>query len=452
MSRHSGTLHSDMFDRKPAALKLHTFPECAGQAPRIHSDIGFSSIEGWLLERLRRSIGDLPIRLVLGKHEEVAPPSGLGEIATVSISDRRTLAKLLFSPEIGFGDGYADGSIVVDGDLVQLMEEVIRLMSITKPERWWRRVSLRWLQRVQANTLAGSSRNIHHHYDLTADFYRLWLDSRLVYSCGYFPFPSASLEQAQLAKMDYICRKLQLQPGETVVEAGCGWGALALYMARNYEVMVKAFNISREQILVARELARREGLSSQVEFIEDDYRNISGQCDVFASVGMLEHVGLENYRDLGQVIHRAVGDSGRGLLHFIGRNQPGTFSPWIKKRIFPGAYTPALREMLDLLEPWNFSVLDVENLRWHYERTLEHWLARFEASVDQVTRMFGPEFVRAWRFYLAGSIAAFRVGTLQLFQVTFAGPSYRRIPWTRGHLYTEQPSAKEEPEWIHAMS
>jgi len=452
MSRHSGTLHSDTGDHKPVALELHTFRECVDQAPRIRNHIGLSSIEGWLLQKLRRSIGGLPIRLVLGKHEEVAPPSGLEAIATVSISDRRTLAKLLFNPETGFGDGYADGSIVVDGNLVQLMEQVIRLISMTKPERWWRRVSLRWLQRVQANTLAGSLRNIHHHYDLTADFYRLWLDSRLVYSCGYFPFPSASLEHAQLAKMDYICRKLQLQPGETVMEAGCGWGALALHMARNYGVKVKAFNISREQILVAHELATREGLSGQVEFIEDDYRNISDRYDVFASVGMLEHVGLENYRDLGQVIHRAIGDSGRGLLHFIGRNRPGTFSPWIRKRIFPGAYTPALREMLDVLEPWNFSVLDVENLRFHYEKTLEHWLTRFEAATDEITKMFGPEFVRAWRLYLAGSIAAFRVGTLQLFQVTFAGPSCRQIPWTRAYLYAEQTPAKEKPEWTHAMS
>ena len=300
--------------------------------------------------------------------------------------------------------------------------------------------------------MAGSARNIHHHYDLTTDFYRLWLDSRLVYTCGYFPSPSTSLEQAQLAKMDYVCRKLQLQPGETVVEAGCGWGALALHMAKNYGVKVKAFNISREQILVARELATREGLSGQVEFIEDDYRNISGRCDVFASVGMLEHVGTEHYNDLGRVIHRAIGDSGRGLLHFIGRNRPGIFSPWIRKRIFPGAYTPALREMMDLLEPWDFSVLDVENLRLHYERTLEHWLTRFEASIDQVTKMFGPEFVRAWRLYLAGSIAAFRVGTLQLFQVTFAGPSCRHIPWTRAHLYAEQPLTKEELEWTHATS
>ena len=346
----------------------------------------------------------------------------------MSIADRRTLARLLFSPEIAFGDGYTDGRIVVDGDLVQLMEHVIRLMRLTRPEGWWRRMSSRWLQRVQANTVAGSARNIHHHYDLTTDFYRLWLDSRLVYTCAYFPSPSVSLEQAQIAKMDHVCRKLQLQPGETVVEAGCGWGALALHMAKNYGVKVKAFNISREQILVARSLAATEGLSGRVEFIEDDYRNISSRCDVFASVGMLEHVGIENYRELGRIIHRTIGDSGRGLLHFIGRNRPGmTFSPWIRKRIFPGAYTPALREMTDLLEPWDFSVLDVENLRLHYARTLEHWLSRFEAATPQITRMFGPEFVRAWRLYLAGSTAAFRVGTLQLFQVAFAGacvPAY----------------------------
>ena len=452
MSKDSGTLHSDMFDGKHAALELRTFSECAGPVRLISADIGLSSIEGWLLRKLRRFIGDLPIRLSLGGREELSPPPDAGAIATVSIADRRTLAKLLFNPEIAFGDGYTDGRIVVDGDLVQLMEHVIRLMSMTKPEGWGRRVASRWLQRVQANTIAGSARNIHHHYDLTTDFYRLWLDSRLVYTCAYFPSPSTSLEEAQLAKMDYICRKLRLQPGETVVEAGCGWGALALHMANNYGVKVKAFNISREQILVARELATREGLSSQVEFIEDDYRNISGPCDVLASVGMLEHIGAEHYKELGQVIHRAIGDSGRGLLHFIGRNRPGTFSPWIRKRIFPGAYIPVLREMLDLLEPWNFSALDVENLRSHYEKTLEHWLTRFEASTDQVTKMFGPEFVRAWRLYLAGSIAAFRVGTLQLFQVTFAGPSCRQIPGTRAYLYAEQPPAKEEPEWTHAMS
>jgi cyclopropane-fatty-acyl-phospholipid synthase len=175
----------------------------------------------------------------------------------------------------------------VEGDLVQLLEHVLRLMRTTRPEHWYHKVPSRWLEQTQINTISGSLRNIHHHYDLTADFYRLWLDSRLVYSCGYFASRSTPLEQAQLAKMNYVCRKLQLQPGETAVEAGSGWGALALHMAKHYGVRVKAFNISKEQILIARERATKEGLSSQVEFIEDDYRNISGQYDVFVSVGML---------------------------------------------------------------------------------------------------------------------------------------------------------------------
>jgi cyclopropane-fatty-acyl-phospholipid synthase len=238
--------------------------------------------------------------------------------------------------------------------------------------------------------------------------------------------------------MDHICRKLRLQPGETVVEAGCGWGALALHMARNYGVRVKAFNISREQILYATRRAEQSGLSDQVEFIEDDYRNIRGKFDVFVSVGMLEHVGAANYAGFGKVIHRAIGDSGRGLLHFIGRNQQGDFSRWIRKRIFPGAYAPTLREVMDVLEPQNYSVLDVENLRMHYAKTLEHWLARFENARDQVVSAYDSWFERAWRLYLAGSIAGFRTGTLQLFQITFAGCKRGPISWTRAPLYSQE--------------
>lgn len=441
---------------KPGAEFRRFGAQFTGQAQPLPGTPRRSLLAEWLLRILRKNLDDLPVRLILGKSLALSPPPSVQAIATVSISDLWTVVRLLLDPEIAFGDCYADGRITLEGDLVGLLEHAFRSLQKGKPEPWHRKLLSQLLDRIQANTIAGSARNIHSHYDLTADFYKLWLDSRLVYTCGYFASPEVPLEKAQHAKMDHICRKLQLQPGETVVEAGCGWGALALHMAEYYGVRVQAFNISREQILVAREQARKEELSSQVEFIEDDYRNISRQADVFVSVGMLEHVGLENYAELGRVIHRITGDSGRGLLHFIGRNRPGMFSPWVRKRIFPGAYIPALREMLELLEPWNFSILDVENLRLHYEKTLEHWLSRFEGSADQVTRMFGPEFVRAWRLYLAGSIAAFRVGTLQLFQATFAGTACRQIPWTRAHLYAHQNShqlpAEDKSEWCHAMS
>ena len=412
---------------------------------------GSSWIERWLLQRIANSINKAPVRLLLGDGGELSPLK-MKPVASVILPDWRTLARLALNPEVEFGDGYADGRILVEGDLVSLLENVFRLSTTAKREGFFSKLLSRWLQLMQSNTLRGSARNIHHHYDLTVDFYRHWLDSQLVYTCAYFPEPSTSLEQAQLSKMDYVCRKLHLQPGDRVVDAGCGWGALALHMASHYGVTVKAFNISNEQILVARERAKKENLSHQVEFIEDDYRNISGEFDAFVSVGMLEHVGVENYEELGRVIHRAIGDSGRGLLHFIGRNQARPFSPWIRKRIFPGAYVPTLRQAMDLFEPWDFSVLDVENLRLHYAKTLEHWLARFERSSDSVAKMFGPEFVRAWRLYLAGSIAAFRAGTLQLFQVVFAGSACRNLPWTRTDLYVEKLDLEKEPKWIHAMS
>jgi cyclopropane-fatty-acyl-phospholipid synthase len=271
-----------------------------------------------------------------------------------------------------------------------------------------------------------------------------------VYTSAYFPTPSATLEEAQEAKLDRVCRKLQLQPGERVVEAGCGWGALALHMARKYAVSVRAYNISHEQIVFARERAEREGLAKQVQFIEDDYRNITGRYDVFVSVGMLEHVAPENYEHLGRVIERTIGSSGRGFLHFIAYSYPHATNPWLRKHIFPGAYVPALSEAMRALEPAKYSVLDVENLRLHYALTLEHWLHRFEAAVPRLPAGFDEHFVRAWRLYLAGVMVSFRIGILQLFQIVFAGPACRWFPWTRAHLYAAESLGEQEPQWTAA--
>ena len=234
----------------------------------------------------------------------------------------------------------------------------------------------------------------------------------MIYTCAYFPTPDHTLEDAQIAKMDLVCRKLRLKPGDRVVEAGCGWGSLALFMAKQYGVTVRAFNISPEQIAYARRRATEEDLTDRVDFIEDDYRNIQGECDVFVSVGMLEHVGLADYRTLGGVIGRVLTDRGRGFLHFIGRNKPAPLNPWIRKRIFPGAYPPTLREVFErVLEPQNLAVLDVENLRLHYGKTLEHWQQRFNDALPRVASMFDEMFVRAWQLYLAGSQAAFTTGS-----------------------------------------
>src|SRR5690349_2915541 len=260
---------------------------------------GSSWVERWLLGKILRVTGQAPIRLVSSKGYGVSP-QGSSPVATIAIRDRPALLRLILNPQVGFGDGFTDGDIEVEGDLVGALEAIYRSWPARGTDGWLRKFLSRCRDCFEANTPRRSRSNVHHHYDLKTDFYQRWLDPQLVYTCAYFPTPSTGLELAQIAKMDHVCRKIQLQPGETVAEAGCGWGALALHMARNYGVRVKAFNLSHEQIVYARQRARQEGLSNQVEFIEDDYRSISGVFDVFVSVGMLEHVGLSQYQELGR--------------------------------------------------------------------------------------------------------------------------------------------------------
>jgi cyclopropane-fatty-acyl-phospholipid synthase len=378
-----------------------------------------------------RAAGRPPLRCVLPDGSVIDPPAG-EVVGTLRFRDRPALYAFLRRPEIGFGEGYTDGAIEVEGDLVEMLAAAYGAPASPLVERL-----LFPPRQPRANTLRGSRDNIHRHYDLGNDFYRLWLDERMLYTCAYYPTPAASLEQAQVAKMDHVCRKVALRPGERIVEAGCGWGSLALHMAQRYGVTVRAFNISHEQIAYAREQAARAGVGDRVEFIEDDYRNITGTYDCFMSVGMLEHVGVDNYRALGALIDRCLPAHGRGLVHTIGRTRPMRLNAWVEKHIFPGGEPPTIAQMMALFEPFGFSVLDIENLRLHYERTAAEWLRRFEGQAQRVRQMFDERFVRAWRLYLAGTTVAFRLSLLQLFQVVFARERHNGIPWTRAGVYAE---------------
>jgi cyclopropane-fatty-acyl-phospholipid synthase len=381
------------------------------------------TFDRWLLGRIRQPLETAPLRFRLWDGYELSPPTD-PPVATIEIKNRRALIGWARDPELNFGEAYMFGAVDVHGDLEGMLEAVYRSYGPSTRRPWW--------QRHMPHTVEASRQNVHHHYDLGNDFYKLWLDEQMLYTCAYFPTPDATLEAAQIAKMDLVCRKIRLRPGERVIEAGCGWGALALHMARHYGVLVQAFNLSTNQIAYARERAAREGLADRVEFVEDDYRNVSGTFDAFVSVGMLEHVGLPDFPALGGVIDRTLAADGRGLLHFIGRNRPSPLNPWIRRRIFPGAYPPTLREVSEhVLEPHNFSVTDVENIRLHYARTIDHWLRRFDAASAAIGTMFDDTFVRAWRMYLAGSRAAFSTGSMQLFQVVFARGSSSAIPWIR---------------------
>jgi len=360
-------------------------------------------------------------------------------VACMEFRNRRAVRKLLASPSVGFGECYSQGLIEVHGDFLAFANEVTRAIR-NKQNRSYHGPRLgSMLHALRRNSQNRSKHNVHHHYDLGNDFYRMWLDERMVYTCAYYDTPSATLAEAQLAKLDHVCRKLDLQPGQAVIEAGCGWGALALHMAEHYGVRVSAYNISESQLGWAREQAAARRLDGRVEFILDDYRNIEQRCDRFVSVGMLEHVGRANYRTLGELVDRCLKPDGLALVHSIGRSHPRKTDAWIRKYIFPGGHIPSLGEMAAVFEPNRFTVLDVENLRLHYARTCAAWLANFEAVANEVADMYSEEFVRMWRLYLAGSSAGFESGTLQLYQLVFAPGSNNTVPWTREYQYPGGP-------------
>ena len=409
-------------------------------ATRTNASPGLA-IERRLLRKLLEELGGPAFSVVLWNGEEIAVCKST-PVARLIIKTRRALWRIIRDPEMQFGEAYACGEIAVEGDLIRFLDTFYRAgresaRSKGPARRLLDMGTCAFRRLLNSNSIAGSKANIHHHYDIGNDFYRMWLDREMLYSCAYFPRPSVPLEEAQVAKMEHICRKLDLRRDETVFDVGGGWGAMAIHMAKRYGVRVKSFNISEEQLEFSRRRLKDEGLDDRVEFIKDDYRNITGRFDAFVSIGMFEHVGRRYYREFGRVLDRCLGPNGRGLMHSIGQNQPSEANPWIKRRIFPGGYIPSLREMLGVWEPFGMSIIDVENLRLHYAKTLRHWLGRFNNVEDKVREKFDHNFVRTWRLYLSGSAASFESGALQLFQVLFGRPGVNDGRWTRAEMYIE---------------
>jgi cyclopropane-fatty-acyl-phospholipid synthase len=419
------------------------------EAPNLKADakqqVLDSGLEATLARQCLALVGNPRISVKLWNGNEYAFCDGT-PVAQMEIKDRSAFLAMLRSPPLGFGEGYASGLIEIHGDFYEFVNETARAYSLRTTRRYqWQKIRSR-LAALRPNTLTRSQHNVHHHYDLGNEFYKLWLDEQMVYTCAYYEHPEATLAEAQIAKLDHVCRKLRLQPGQTVVEAGCGWGALALHMAEHYGVTVTAYNTSHEQVRYAREQAEIRKLADRVTFIRDDYRNIIGRYDAFVSVGMLEHVGLRNYRTLGSIVAQSLKPDGLGLIHSIGRSNPRPPDPWIAKHIFPGGHIPSLGEMAAVFEPFKLSVLDVENLRLHYAKTCRAWLSNFEKVSDRVRQMYSSEFVRTWRLYLAGSSTGFRSGTLQLYQVLFAPHGNNQVPMTRHYQYETEAGSASGPE------
>ncbi len=406
-------------------------------SPRKHS-LRWQRLLGAVLDRLDAP----PLRVLLWNGEEIR--TGQAPIATVRIHDRRTLVKLLLDPELEFGEAYARGSLSIDGDLLALLEATAERSEMKPSLRSRLSAALGFYDRSIG--AARSGQNARHHYELGEEFYRAWLDESMTYSCAFAERPEVTLEQAQAAKMSLICDKLELTPGQEVIEAGSGWGALALYMAEHRGVRVRAYNVSTEQVAFARARARARGLDDRVTFFEEDYRCIAGRCDAFVCVGMLEHVGRANYARFGGVVARCLAPGGRGLLHFIGRSKPLAMNRWIRRRIFPGGHAPALSEALRALEPNGLTVVGIENLRPHYAWTLERWLERYERASPTLVERFGETLVRTWRLYLSSAAASYRSGWLELYQIVFtharagAFPRVNRPSWSPGAQSTARRS------------
>jgi len=394
-----------------------------------------SPLDRWLARKMVDVVGTPPVRISLWDGVEVTPYCE-NPMAVMVYRDRGALLKTIIDPELHWGELYCTDRVEFKGDMAEFMQAIYEGLRDKGKPGIIRRFT-KWLgHRRIFNSFDKARENIHYHYDLGNDFYKLWLDrEEMQYTCAYFPHSDMTLEQAQIAKLHHVCRKLALKPGDKVVEAGCGWGGLARFMARHYGVNVKAYNISKEQVKYARQRAEKEGLCEQIEYILDDYRNIQGDFDVFVSVGMLEHVAISDYKELGEIARRCLKLNGRGLIHTIARTSEGPMNAWIERRIFPGACPPALSQIMEIFEPNNLAVYDVENLRLHYSRTLKEWAQRFDEHAEQITEMMDEEFVKAWGLYLNGSIAAFNAGKLQLYQVVFHIDESHYVPWSRRYIY-----------------
>lgn len=358
---------------------------------------------------------------------------------TIGICDRQTAWKIALNPDLYVGEAYMSGGLTIErGTLRDFLELCFLNFRRAAPgSRSGRLAHLaHWVRRAlqQRNTRRRASRNVAHHYDLSDVLYGRFLDKDRQYSCAYFPRDDLTLEQAQEAKKDHILAKLLLKPGQRVLDIGCGWGGLALTMARRGADQVIGVTLSKEQLSVARNRAATARLEQRVKFEMQDYRDVSGPFDRIVSVGMFEHVGTPHYQEFFDTWARLLTDDGVALLHSIGRlDEPGCSSAWIRKYIFPGGYAPALSEVMRAIERSGLMVTDVEVLRLHYAKTLREWALRFAESRAAVAAQYDETFCRMWEFYLAACEMGFRYDGLVVFQIQLT-KRVDAVPITRDYM------------------
>jgi cyclopropane-fatty-acyl-phospholipid synthase len=365
---------------------------------------------------------------------------GTGDPVTVRFKTAAGQRRLLLDPELALGELYMDGDLVMErGTIADLL--AIALSQTDLAPRWarlqyWLRYILRHVQ--QFNPRRRSRNNVAHHYDLSGALYELFLDADRQYSCAYFEGPTATLDEAQLAKKRHLAAKLLIDKGHRLLDIGCGWGGLGLYLAEMTGANVTGITLSTEQLQVANARAAAKQLTGSAKFLLEDYRDIPGPFDRIVSVGMFEHVGVDHYATFFQHCAELLSPDGVMVLHSIGRPEgPGITNPWIAKYIFPGGYIPALSEVLPAIERAGLLISDIEILRLHYAETLKAWRERFLARRDDAVRLYDERFARMWEFYLASSEMSFRKQNMMNFQIQLT----RRqdvVPLTRDYIGREE--------------
>lgn len=368
---------------------------------------------------------------------------GKGPQVCVRLHDRHLPRAIILRPDLAVGEAYMDERLTIDNDDLHSFFEVVLTnrptisiapLWIQRPMEMARHALRRW---SQLNPVARSRRNVAHHYDLDAGLYDLFLDDDKQYSCAYFTRPDMSLDDAQIAKKAHIARKLSLEPDMHVLDIGCGWGGMALTLARDFDARVTGVTLSREQHKIAVERVQQAGLADRIDIRLMDYRHLDEQFDRIVSVGMFEHVGAPQFRTYFRTLHDRLSPDGVALIHTIGRMAPPTYtSPFIAKYIFPGGYIPSMSEVSTAVEKEELYLTDIEIWRLHYAETLHHWHDRFMTRIDKARAIYDDKFCRMWRYYLVACEQTFRHGRQCVFQLQLAHDQ-TAVPLTRDYLYAD---------------
>lgn len=403
------------------------------------------SLIGRLVDKLLTN-GSITLKLP-GSAPETRGAGG-GKHLTVSFTDRKVAFDILKNPRLGLGECYMDGRLVIeDGTILDLLEMIVggnRWEDWGEGRKALSKGKLNVAKLFKSNNLKWARRNVAHHYDLKDELYELFLDDDKQYSCAYFTDPANSLEQAQLEKKAHIAAKLALQPGQRVLDIGCGWGGMALFLHQVAGVDVLGVTLSEHQLKIARERAEAAGVSDHVKFELRDYRLLDEKFDRIVSVGMFEHVGIQHYDEFFAKCRELLKPDGVMLLHTIGKLGEASNSPdpFTDKWIFPGYYLPSVSDMVGASEKVRLIASDIENLRLHYALTLRHWLERAVKARAKIEAMYDARFFRMWEFYLAGGIVMFENGAACNYQVQYIRDR-RAVPITRDYMIEAEKRYRE---------